>query len=165
MACSFGFYMISYYLKYLDGSIFLNAYVSAVAEILGKLSTIVVMKYASLKRVFLYGYGLALFGIFFLITISPDSANIWIPLVLLIFKFGISQAFVVAYLGIILLYPTILTSTAMGICNMLARIASISAPLVAEVRDPINLLILFAICGVAFIGSQCLIITKASKTV
>lgn len=43
MACSFGFYMLAYTLKYLEGSIFFNAYASSIAEIVGKLSTICVL--------------------------------------------------------------------------------------------------------------------------
>ena len=63
-----------------------------------------------------------------------------------------------AYLAIVLLYPTVLVSTAMGVCNLLARISTISAPLVAEVRAPINLIILLIIVIGAFIAAQCLII-------
>ena len=75
---------------------------------------------------------------------------------LLIAKFGFSQAFVAAYLSIVLIYPTILASTAMGVCNLLARTSSVMAPIVAEVEAPINLLILLSITGVALVASQCL---------
>lgn len=156
MACSFGFYMLSYVLKYLHGSIFVNAYASAIAEIVGKLSSIILLRFMSLKRVLLIAYGTAAIGTVLLITFSTSAA--WIPLMLLIAKFGFSQAFVAAYLGVILLYPTILTSTAMGVCNLLARVASITAPLVAEVRSPLNLTILLVIAGFALLSSQCLTI-------
>ena len=158
MACSFGFYMLAYVLKYLQGSIFLNAYASSFAEIVGKTSTMLVLKCASLKRVFLISFGLSLLGIVLLIILSQNDQ--WIPLMLLLAKFGLSQAFVVSYLSIVLLYPTILSSTAMGICNLLARVSTIMSPLVTEVRSPLNLLILFIIVGVAFLASQCLILPQ-----
>ena len=82
---------------------------------------------------------------------------------LLIAKFGFSQAFVASYLSVVLLYPTVLASTAMGFCNFFARVASILAPLVAEVKAPVNLLIMLAIAGVALLTSQCL--TIQPKTV
>ena len=69
-----------------------------------------------------------------------------------------------SYLGIVLLYPTILASTAMGICNLLARVATIMSPMVTEVKSPINLLILFVIVGVAFLASQCLILPQKEQT-
>lgn len=154
MACSFGFYMLNFVLKYLQGSIFFNAYASSVAEIVGKLSTIIVLHYTSLKRTFFISFTLALFGTILLILFSQKSA--WIPVMLLIAKLGFSQAFVAAYLSIILIYPTILASTAMGICNLLARVSSVMTPIVAEIEAPINLVILVSIAGVALTASQCL---------
>ena len=73
IACSFGFYMLSFVLKYLNGSIFLNAYSSSFAEIVGKTSTMLVLKCTSLKRVFLISFGLSLVGIFLLILLSQDA--------------------------------------------------------------------------------------------
>ena len=158
MACSFGFYMLAYVLKYLEGSIFFNAYASSAAEIIGKLSTIFVLQCASLKRGLLISFGTGLLGIFLLIFFSDSES--WIPLMFFIAKFGLSQAFVIVYLSVIFLYPTILSQTAMGACNLLARIATIMAPLIAEVRSPINLIVLFIICGAGLIASQCMIMPK-----
>ena len=84
----------------------------------------------------------------------------WIPIMLLITRFGVAQAFCLAYLAVILLFPTILNATALGICNLAARIATIMAPVVAEVRLPINLLILFIIISIALLSSQCIIVPK-----
>ena len=152
MACSFGFYMLAFVLKYLNGSIFVNAYVSSFAEIAGKTSTMPILRCgASLKRVFFVSFGLSLLGVLLLIALRSNDT--WIPFMLLIAKFGLSQAFVVSYLGIVLLYPTILASTAMGICNLIARVATIMSPMVTEVRSPLNLLILLAVVGVAFLAS------------
>jgi len=158
MACSFGFYMLTFVLKYLNGSIFVNAYASSFAEIIGKLSTIFFLQYTSLKRVFLISFSLATVGTFLLILFSDN--DLWIPVILLIAKFGFSQAFVAAYLSIVLLYPTVLASTAMGVCNLLARVATIMAPIVAEVKAPLNLVILLAIAVLALLVSQCLTVPE-----
>ena len=68
-----------------------------------------------------------------------------------------------AYLSVVLLYPTILASTAMGVCNLLARVATILAPAAAELKSPINLLILFVIAGLALLASQCLTVPNSKK--
>ena len=107
----------------------------------------------SLKRAFLFSFSLALIGSFLLIIFNHSGSESWIPVMLMIARFGVSQAFVVAYLAVVLLYPTILTSTAMGVCNLLARIATITAPLVIEVKAPLNLVILVSIFAVASIAS------------
>lgn len=80
--------MLGYVLKYLDGSIFLNTYASSVAEFFGKISTVLVLKYMSIKRVFFVSFGMSLVGIFLLICLSTNES--WIPVMLLITKFGLS---------------------------------------------------------------------------
>lgn len=62
MSCSFGFYMLAYVLKYLNGDIFLNAYSVSAGEIIGKLSTIFLLRCTSLKRVFLIAFGMSSLG-------------------------------------------------------------------------------------------------------
>ena len=154
-ACSFGFYMLVYILKYIKGNIFVNAYAAAFAETAGKLSTVIALHYAPLKRVFLISLSLSLIGILLLIVFGQNGT--WVPLMLLIAKFGLSQAFVTSYLSVVLLYPTILASTTMGICNLLARVATTMAPMAAEIKAPFGLAILFVVVGSALLASQFLV--------
>lgn len=63
-----------------------------------------------------------------------------------------------SYLSTVLLFPTILVSTAMGVLNLFARIATIMAPVVAEVKSPIDLVILLIICSIAFVASQFIVL-------
>jgi hypothetical protein len=43
-------------------------------------------------------------------------------------KFGAASAFSIVYLYTAELYPTVVRSTAVGLCSMMARIGGISAP-------------------------------------
>ena len=70
MACSFGFYMLAYVLKYLNGNIFLNAYSVSAGEIIGKLTTIPLLRCTSLKRVFLIAFGTGSLGVLLLVLFS-----------------------------------------------------------------------------------------------
>lgn len=154
MSTSFGFYMLAYVLKYLNGSIFLNAYSSSAGEIIGKLSTIPLLRCISLRQVFLIAFTMASGGTL-LLLIFRDAEG-WIPMILVIARFGFSQAFVASYLSFILVYPTILTSTAIGIAVTMSKCATIFAPVIAEVESPKNLIILLSISVTALIVSQCL---------
>lgn len=87
-SCSFGFYMLAYVLKYLNGNIFMNAYFSSVGEIAGKLSTIPLMRCLSLKRVFLVAFGCSSVGMTLLVCF--DGSDKMIPLMLMIARFGFS---------------------------------------------------------------------------
>ena len=80
--------MLAYVLKYLKGSIFLNSYASSVAEFFGKLSTVIVLKHMSIKRVFLTSFSLSLIGVFLLILFRNTDAII--PVLVLITRFAFS---------------------------------------------------------------------------
>ena len=134
MVTSFGFYMLAYVLKYLNGNIFLNAYSVSAGEIIGKLSTIPLLRCISIKRVFLVAFGMSSVGMLLLILFR--NADDWIPLILVVARFGFSQAFVASYLSFILVYPTILTSTAIGIAVTMSKCATIFAPVIAEIQPP-----------------------------
>ena len=86
ISSSFGFYMLAYILKYLNGNIFVNSYFSATGEILGKLSLIPILRYTSLKRVFLICWSTAVIGTLFLIIFSNNETLI--PIMLMIARFG-----------------------------------------------------------------------------
>ena len=137
MSCSFGFYMLAYVIKYLNGNIFLNAYSVSAGEIIGKLSTIPLLRCISLKQVFLVAFGMSTLGTLLLILFR--DADSWMPLILIVARFGFSQAFVASYLSFILVYPTILTSTAIGIAVTMSKLATIFAPVIAEIQTPKNL--------------------------
>lgn len=88
VSSSFGYYTLAFALKYLSGSIFLNAYSSAAGEIIGKLSVIPLLRCSNLKRVFLIAFGIATIGTFLLIIFNQSV--IWVPLMLMFARFGFS---------------------------------------------------------------------------
>jgi hypothetical protein len=78
---------------------------------------------------------LATAGGFLIIVWGFNADNDWtMPLLILMTKFGISATFNYVYLGNALLFPTLFTMTSMGFCNIGARIATIPAPIVAEIE-------------------------------
>ena len=148
---SMGFYMLAFLLKYLKGNIFLNAYTSSAGEILGKLSTIAMLKCISLKRVLLVAFCTSSVGMLLLILCDGDP--VLTPWVLGLARIGFSQGFVAVYLTCVLCYPTVLTSTTIGIATCSSKILTMSAPLIAELDPPINLVILLVIAVSASIVS------------
>ena len=80
--------MLAYVLKYLEGSIFTNAYTSSAGEIIGKLSTIPLLRYISLRRVALIAFGMGALGSLLLI-IAGDNESL-VPWILVIARLGFS---------------------------------------------------------------------------
>lgn len=80
--------MLAYVLKYLGGSIFTNAYTSSAGETIGKLSTIPLLRYISLKKVALIAFGMGSLGTFLLI-LAGDNQTL-VPWALIVARLGFS---------------------------------------------------------------------------
>jgi len=75
------------------------------------------------------------------------------PWILGFARIGVSQAFVALYLSVILCYPTILTSSAIGVCVTFGKVAASFAPMIAEAPAPTNLIIVMTMTVLAAIVS------------
>ncbi len=68
-------------------------------------------------------------------------------------KFGVSATFNLAYVASAYLFPSIYSATAFGICNIFARITTILAPEVAEVKAPVPMILFTILAGIAAVLS------------
>ena len=159
--CSVGYYVLAIILKYLSGSLFLNLYSSGFGEIAGKLSAIPLLRCASLRMVFMIAFSFASLGLLLLIILQ-NYENIT-PVLVLLTRYSFSMGYVASYLSIVLLYPAILASTAGGICVLVSKSVTIFAPMVAEMRSPINLVTVLCISVVATFTSHFLRVEDESK--
>ena len=78
------------------------------------------------------------------------------PVFVLLSKFGIACAFNTSYLTTPMVFPVILTSTAFGICNVVARLATVGAPIIAEFKFPTPTLVFSALSILGILCSICL---------
>jgi len=154
---SMNYYVISFFLKYIPGNIYVNTSISSISEIVAYICSGFVLKIFGIKYSFLLSYVLAAIGGAFMVFFSTAGGN-WTAFFVLFAKFGISFAFNIAYLSTPLLFPTRLCSTAFGICNVFARFATILAPIIAELKTPVPMLI-YSISSVVA-GVLCLFITN-----
>lgn len=157
--CSYGYYSLTYVLKYLGGDIFVNAYTSALAEVIAKLSVSALVLHTGLKRLFILAFGLGTIGTL-LLCFSSQSSGSYVAVSVFIAKFGFSQAFPANYVAVLLLFPTVLNATTMGICNFFTRLITILAPLFVELTPPIPMVIVTVSGVLAIILSQFLQETK-----
>ena len=89
----------------------------------------------------------------FLYMLSATDSVVIFALLILMTKFGVTGTFNVAYFGTAHLFPAAFTSSAFGICNLVARLATIFAPLVAEMMPPIPMLLFSTLCAIGTICS------------
>ena len=123
---AFDYYLINFQLKYIDGDIYTNTIVSSVSEVTAYLVTGALYERIGPKISFIASFIIAIIGSIFLITLG-DRYPLFLPVMVLGSKFGISGSFNVVYLANGL-FPPVYSSTTFGICNFFARLASILAP-------------------------------------
>ena len=131
LSASFGYYLISYQLKYIQGDFWLNGIVSSSSELLADAIAGVLLNVFGIRLVISTSFFLSFLGMISLIFYTGNE-SIWFSVFVLGSKFGISSAFNAAYCSNVILFPVGILSTTFGICNFAARITTIAAPYVAE---------------------------------
>jgi hypothetical protein len=124
-------------LKYIDGNLFVNGFISSLSEIAAFFTSGFLLANIGLKQTLLLSFGCAMTGMVALIIYSPEDHLVnqfLISLFVLGSKFGISQAMNLAYQGNVLLFPVSIVGSVFGVCNIFARSFTIFAPFVAELQ-------------------------------
>ena len=155
-ACSFCLYLINFSLKNVEGYLVTLTIVSQVAEFSANASGGILYGVVGPKKGFSSMFVLCTVGSI-LLFIKHDDAT-WIPIFVVIAKFGITAAFNQCYVGFIKLIPTRFVSSVFGFCNVPARIITILSPLVAEMdyRVVYPIFITFSVLAAAI--SWCLLV-------
>ena len=78
----------------------------------------------------------------------------FVSMLIMMTKFGVSMGWVPATLCLIDLFPSSLVATAFGICNVMNKLATMTAPMVAEVAPPTPMIIVAIITSIAGLLSQ-----------
>ena len=151
---SFDYYLISFYMKYVPGNIFVNTAVSSISELTAYIFSAFAMSLLGFKFSFMMGYALAAAGGFCIAFCDPNGFAI--AIFVLIAKAGIAFAFQISYLAMPVLFPTEIRSTCFGIVNIFARFFSILSPIIAEAPAPAPMLIYGGLATICCLGSLCL---------
>jgi hypothetical protein len=89
----------------------------------------------------------AAIGAFLIVAYGWDAQGEYtLPAFLLLARFGISASFNICYLSNATLFPTLFSVTSVGICNAGARMTTIAAPMVAEIRGKTPIWIVLCLC-------------------
>lgn len=134
-AAMFNFYLITFYLKYFPGSIFLNSLWFALSDLLSFTVSGAVLKFTgSPNRTLLYSFLLSGCGAVAYLTFYEHTHLV--PLFILLSRMGNSMAFNAVYVSNTRFFPTHFLTSTYGIVNFVSHMVSVGAPLVAEVSDP-----------------------------
>jgi len=144
-ACSFTYYMILIYVKYLPGNIYVNTLASGSSEMVAYALAGVVYSKVGLKWTFTSFFAFSFVG-GILILFLGNSQEALMPIFVTVAKFGISGLFTVLYVCTNDVFPVMFCSSALGICNLSSRMLTIFSSLVAEVPPPLPMILFSSLC-------------------
>ena len=146
-ASSFGYYNLTFLMKYIPGNIYINNSVSVTAEVIANLASGYILKAMGVKPAMVIAFISSVTGgVLMICYFHYDNA---MAAFVLLSKFGIAFAFNNSYISTPRFFPVALTATAFGICNVFARVATIASPLVAELPLPAPMVAFVVICIIA----------------
>jgi len=123
---SFSYYLINFQIKYIKGNVYTNIMTSSIADNIGTVGSAVLYTKVGVKSAFQISLALTLIGGAAILLLH--SFTFWMPLFILLSKTGTSSCFNLVFLANADLFPTLFSATAMGICNIFARLTTIAAP-------------------------------------
>ena len=129
---SFNFYLITFYLKYFQGNIYVNSMCFASADFIAYLCSGMVLKFFMIRQGFALSYSMALFGGTMILIFTNTNSTWLIPVLVSFSRVGAAMSFNIGYVSVSRLFPTQFTTTAFGIVNMVSHLITIGAPMVAE---------------------------------
>ena len=127
---SFSSYCLNFTVKNIPGSIMSNTISSQTSELLGNFSAGFLYSFLKAKRAFIVSFSLAIVGCLILM-ISYQNLSVVLVAVFVI-KLGVSACFTLSYISFIKLIPYAYNTSVFGLSNVLARVITILAPLIAE---------------------------------
>lgn len=154
------YFLINFRLKYIKGDLYNNQMISSTCDVVFVLATYKILPLIGLKKSFVLGYCIALIGSVSYLIFGHHVY--YIPVMVLLSKVGICTIFNVVYLAFSMLFSPLYSQTAFGFAKLLGRIATICAPMVAEIQNktPMTLFSGFCLLGAAV---SFLIVVKADK--
>ncbi|XP_061378462.1 organic cation transporter protein-like [Danaus plexippus] len=132
LTCSYCFYGVSQYVGQLSGNIFVNVAASASVTLVGTFVSIPLMR-AIGRRTILIVFNFISAVCLLILACFPDrSFSVFFASIGVVASFIV---FVVVYLYCTELFPTVVRNAAIGFSSMMARIGSMIAPFVIDLRD------------------------------
>jgi hypothetical protein len=148
MAAAFNTFLITFYLKYIPGSIYVNNMYFSGSDLVGFLAAGIAFKYMPitwcLKTACVIG------GIGGALYLTVSNVNALLPIIICMNRAGSTMYYNICYISIPRLFPTRYVTTVYGLVNMVAHTFACFSPLVAEIKNPYPFLIFLALVALAF---------------
>ena len=155
IASSFDMYLITFQMKYLPGSIFVNTLVSSGFDF--PISICAGFLYAKLgvRKTLPIFFAISLVGGIALVFVGDAEgySKFVPPLLVMTARLGVKVALDLCYLANSTIFPGIFAGTAFGLCNLGAKLFTIMSPLLAEADKPLPMIVYSALLVGAIVAA------------
>jgi hypothetical protein len=132
------------------GNVTVNAILFGIVTLVAIGSSQIIYMKLGLRASFLILYLSSSAGGLLILVWGYHTSSAWVfPMLVMMASFGVVSTFNLVYASHSATFPTLFSGTAMGICNFAARVATIFAPLVAQIEGPLSMYIFTALTGTA----------------
>ena len=145
------YYIVAFYLKYFPGDIFQNSFTMAFSDVVSYLISGLVLKRFGLTLSVIVSLVTAALGAVLYLFLFSHLALI--PVFIILCRVGNSMLLNIMYVTNNTLFPTQFQSSSFGILNFISHVSAVSAPLIAEMHDPLPFFIYAVNCVVAMFSS------------
>ncbi|GFO13865.1 hypothetical protein PoB_004037000 [Plakobranchus ocellatus] len=135
------YYGLSLNVGNLSGNIYLNFFLSGVAELVAYVFCFLFLDIAGRKLLLclsMFLGGIACLATMFPVMYGGEDVEWLIVALSLVGKFGITSAFAVIYVYSAELFPTVMRNSAIGLCSFTARIGGILAPYIGDLGKTVD---------------------------
>ena len=146
----FSFYLVTYTMKYFNGSVYQNMISGTFGDLLSCFFTARIMERFGVKTSLLLGYFIGCGGMLSLLLYDGDWELLNAALVFVV-VFGNAMLYTSVYAGNQVVFDIRIMSATYSVCNLTARSATILAPQVAELKP--DYMYKFIYLGAGLIGA------------
>jgi nitrate/nitrite transporter NarK len=135
-ASLFSFNLLSFYVKYLPGDLYQNSIMLGLSTLVGGLLYVMLCQRYGTISSFTIVYTISLLGAI-LILLFGTSVESLMPVFVFCTRAGIFGLYVACMQNTVKIFPTIISASAMGICNFCGNLMAVLSPMIAEYEHPL----------------------------
>ena len=131
LSTSFNYYLIQYLINSFE-AVYMSAIGSSIADIAAiTVSAFLYERYGIKANISMANAASTIGGILILFYALQHQKSWSFPVLVMFTKFGVTFTFNVLYISHVSLFPVLFAATALGLCNMVARLFSAISPILA----------------------------------
>ena len=148
VSTTFMYYLVIFFVKYLPGNIYTNQVVSGLSAFSYLAAPFMARRYDN-KRIMLIGYVVSLVFLVIMIVFQSVAINeVLYSFIFFLFKCGVTLVWLSLLVIHMDMFDTQFIASSYGICNIISRLLTLGAPIVAEMEERIWPLLIMLILNV-----------------